>query len=315
MVRWSSLVAVALAAVGFFFAGSARAGTNCADLGTACNGAAIFAGSGTESCTLEASAQCMADCTPPNLQIACTGQLEAGCMGQCQATPPSVSCTGTCGGTCMANCSANPGNFSCEGSCTADCSGNCTSVCMGQCASQGSSTTCMGDCTAQCKASCGARCHGSCTGTPPSASCSAQCMASCNGECSVTPATLNCDVSCHAKGYVNCTSMLTGGCQANCMGKGALFCNGQFVNVNGSQLDNCANALECEFNIKVSGYANASGSCDGGTCSAQAAAGASASCDMSPNAPPISGGLMALGLAGLAAGVVRRRLRAASARR
>jgi hypothetical protein len=106
-------------------------------------------------------------------------------------------------------------------------------------------------------------------------------------------------------GYVNCTSMLSGGCQADCKAKGGLFCNGQFVNVNGSQLDNCANALECEFNIKVSGYANAS--CSGNQC--QAAAGASASCDMSPNAPPISGSLLALGLGGIAAGMVRRRIR------
>jgi hypothetical protein len=116
-------------------------------------------------------------------------------------------------------------------------------------------------------------------------------------------------VSCQAKGYVSCTSQLQGGCQADCSAKGGLFCNGQFVNVNGSQLDSCANALECEFNIMVSGYANGSAECDGGSCSAEASAGASASCDMSPNAPPISGGLLALGLGGVAAGIVRRRVR------
>jgi hypothetical protein len=135
-----------------------------------------------------------------------------------------------------------------------------------------------------------------------------QCNASCQGQCTAQ-ANLNCDVSCQANGYVNCTSMLTGGCQGDCMAKGGLFCNGQFVNVNGSQLDNCANALECEFNIMVSGYANGSASCDGGSCSAEGSAGASASCDMSPNTPPISGSLLALGVGGIAAGIVRRRVR------
>jgi hypothetical protein len=89
------------------------------------------------------------------------------------------------------------------------------------------------------------------------------------------------------------------------MGKGSLFCNGQFVNVNGSQLDSCVAALEAEFNIKVTGYANAN--CSGNQCNANA--GASASCDMSPNAPPLSGGLLALGLGSVAAGIVRRRIR------
>lgn len=112
-------------------------------------------------------------------------------------------------------------------------------------------------------------------------------------------------------GYLNCTSQLQGGCQADCSAKGGLFCNGQFVNVNGSQLDDCANALECAFNIKVSGYASGSASCDGGTCEASGQAGASASCDMSPNTPPLSGGLLALGLAGIGAGFVRRRRRRA----
>ncbi len=300
MVRWSSLVAVALAAVGVFFAGSAQA-----DVLSACNGAAIFQGSGTLNCTLETSGGCEAQCEPVNFQVACTGQLEASCMGQCTAMA-TASCNATCQGNCTGQCTAP--NFSCEGYCQGDCEGSCSGTCMGQCASSSNMATCMGDCTAQCKASCGARCTGSCQGNP--GGCTAECNASCSGDCTAQ-ANVNCDVSCQAMGYANCTSMLTGGCQAQCQTpKGALFCNGQFVNVDTSQLDNCINAIEAEFNIQVSGSASAG--CEGGTCSAEAQGKASASCDMSPSAPPISGALLALGLGGIAAGVVRRRIRRTS---
>jgi hypothetical protein len=297
MVRWSSLVAAALAAVGILFAGNARA-----DVLSACGGAVESAGN--VSCSVETMGGCTAQCTPVNFEVACSAQLEASCMGSCTGSA-TASCTGTCQGNCTGQCTANPGSFSCQGSCETDCEGSCSGTCSGQCMGSGNMADCMGQCSAQCKASCGTRCNAQCTGTPPSASCDAKCTASCQGSCTAQ-ANLNCDVSCQAKGYAGCTSSLQGGCQAQCTApSGAVFCNGQWINA--SDVQNCVNQIESLFNIQVSGSAMAG--CEGGTCSAEAQGKASASCDMSPNAPPISGGLLFLGVGGLAAGIVRRRIR------
>jgi hypothetical protein len=103
---------------------------------------------------------------------------------------------------------------------------------------------------------------------------------------------------------VSCTASLEGGCSAQCMGSGAIFCNGNFINA--SDLKSCEDQLSQLVHITVSG--SASSGCDGGTCSAAAQGQASASCDMAPSsAPPLSAGLIGIGLAASAAGVVRRR--------
>ena len=292
MGRWSSLLAAAFGAMITFAAGSARA-----DLFSDCGGA-VF--NGNESCTLIASADCMASCQPPNLELACSAQLEASCSGGCTATLPS--CQGSCMGTCMGSCSGNPGKFDCN----ADCSGSCEANCAGECMGNANSS----QCETECKASCGFHCDAQCKGGPPMASCSAACMASCQGSCS-GQANLACDVSCQAMGNASCTAKLQGGCQASCNAQTAFSCNGQFINA--TDANACANDLKNLFQITITGwsYAEASSGCDGGVCSAQAAAGAganaSAKCDVSPGAPPFSGGMLAIGLGGVIAGVVRRR--------
>jgi hypothetical protein len=142
------------------------------------------------------------------------------------------------------------------------------------------------------------------------AGCQGQCDLSCQGSCD-GQANVGCDIMCQAMGNASCTASLTAKCTGGCMAHTAIFCNGNFINATDAQ--SCVDDLKKLFNIEVSGYAEASSNCDGGTCSAQAAAGgqASASCDMAPSAPPLSGGLLALGLGGVIAGVVRRRVRAA----
>ena len=281
MVRWSSLVALVAGAVVTFAAGAARA-----DLLSACGGAVV---DGNEMCQVEAHADCTGQCTPVNLTVACSAMLEVGCMGNCTATLPS--CTGSCEASCMGSC--KPGNFSCEGDCSATCEGNCSSACSGN--------SNMEQCTAECKASCGGHCHASCTGSP--ADCMGACQASCQGSCT-GQANLMCDINCQAQGNANCTAMLTGGCQAQCNAGGAIFCNGNFINA--SDLQSCESQLESLLNIQVSGSASAG--CDGGGCEAEAQGQASASCDMAPgDAPPLSAGLLGIGLGATVIGVVRRR--------
>ncbi len=89
----------------------------------------------------------------------------------------------------------------------------------------------------------------------------------------------------------------------------AIFCDGNFINA--TDANACVDDLKKLFNIQVTGYASGSAGCDGGTCEAQGAAGGSVSCAMAAaNEPPLSGGLLGLGLGVTVLGVVRRRRRA-----
>src|SRR3984957_9574407 len=77
--------------------------------------------SGNESCTLETSGGCTADCTPGNFELQCSADLEASCSGMCNATI-NASCTSSCVSSCTGGCTS--GSFSCEGSCDTDCNGH-----------------------------------------------------------------------------------------------------------------------------------------------------------------------------------------------
>jgi len=133
------------------------------------------------------------------------------------------------------------------------------------------------------------------------------CQASCSGSCS-GQANVMCDINCQASLQAMCTAKLQANCTGGCMANTAIFCDGNFINA--TDANACVNDLKDIFHIMVSGWSYANAGCDGGTCTAAAGAGgqASASCDMAPsNAPPLSAGLIGIGLAASAAGVVRRR--------
>lgn len=250
----------------------------------------------TASCQLQTSGGCTASCTPINFTAQCSATVEAMCSGGCTGGV-DVSCTGSCTGSCMASCTGNPGGFNCQASCDADAMASCS----GQCASSNDMTTC----TAQCQASISARCNASCSVTPPMVDCMAGCQAACQGSCTAQ-SNLSCDLSCQAKLYAGCTSMLTGGCTANCMAPmGALFCNGQFVDVDQNALAACENELSSLINVQVSGEA----SCSGDECMAMAKG--SISCAVaSPGLVGTSVPLVGIGLAlAMAALVIARRRR------
>jgi hypothetical protein len=285
MSRWSSLVAVVAGALVTFAAGSARA-----DILSDCGGA-VF--NGNESCTVDASASCDVQCSVSNLELACSADFESMCSGGCTATLPS--CNTSCEASCMGSCQG--GNF--------DCNANCTGTCEGDCSSSCSSSSDQATCEAECKGSCQGRCTASCSGSPPS--CSGACQASCSGSCS-GQANAMCDINCQAKLQGMCTAMLQAKCTGGCQAHTAIFCDGNFINA--TDANACVDDLKKLFNIEVSGWAYATSGCDGGTCSASAGAGgqASASCDMAPgDGPPLSAGLLGIGLGAAVVGVVRRR--------
>lgn len=287
MSRVSMLLALVAGATVVLSAGSARA-----DIFSDCGGA-VF--NGNETCTADVSAGCDVACSAPNLQLACDAKLEASCMGGCSATLPS--CQANCEGGCSGKCSATTGSFDCSGDCNATCQGNCS----GACSSSNDQTTCTG----QCQASCAARCNVQCNATPPTAGCEGQCDLSCQGSCS-GQANASCDISCQAMGSVNCSAMLQETCTGGCMAHTAIFCDGNFIDA--TDADACVSDLKNLFNIDVTGYASASAGCDGGTCEAQASAGGSVSCAAAPaGEPPLSGGLLGVGLGVTLIGAVRRR--------
>ena len=94
-----------------------------------------------------------------------------------------------------------------------------------------------------------------------------------------------------------------GGCTAQCSAPmGALFCDGQYVDV-GGDIESCLTDLKNLLNINVEGSA----SCSGDTCMAQASA--STSCAAAPAGAPLSGGLAVVGLGAIGAAFARRRAR------
>jgi MYXO-CTERM domain-containing protein len=107
-------------------------------------------------------------------------------------------------------------------------------------------------------------------------------------------------------GSASCTASLQEKCTGGCNAHTSIFCNGNFINA--SDANACIQDLKNLFNIQVTGYAEASAGCDGGECTAQAAAGGSVSCDVAPgNTPAVSGGMLGVGLGAVAFGAARRR--------
>ncbi len=241
-------------------------------------------------CEMRVSGGCVASCQPLNFRVQCAADLYVGCNGQCNAQV-DAQCTAACQGSCEAQCDVNPGNFDCSASCRADCGGSCDA----SCAAAPDSARCR----ASCEATCGGECDARCEANPPEADCQAQCQGCCTGSCDAK-ANIDCQIDCQAKGFVSCETELQGGCEVACQKpEGALFCDGQFLDV-GDQIDQCVAQLESLLQIKVEGYARGDAQCNGGTCTAEAEAGVS--CAQSParsssSAAGILGAIAAFGLA------------------
>ena len=228
-----------------------------------CKNAELIAGG---SCTLEVSGGCETDCTPLKFVAACDGQC---------TVSASADCTGSCTASCETECTANPPSFDCATSCTTSCDAGC----MTSCTDSG--------CQAQCQASCSNRCSVQCTATPPSADCKTKCAASCDADCTVQ-ANASCSVMCSAS--------LQGGCTTQCQTpKGALFCDGQYVDAT-TTLDDCITYLGNQgFNVQVNATCDANGcAASVTTCSAGPAVGAAARDGLGVGA--IAGMMIGLGL-------------------
>lgn len=206
---------------------------------------------------------CDVQCTPINVTAACAARGQISCDAECKAkSPVTVECTGSCEADCNTRCNVNPGSLDCDADCSASCDGSCSAQCSGESEADGA----RGRCTASCRGNCSAQCTASCTGTRPTADCSGKCTASCRGRCTAE-VTNPCQIDCQSNLRVTCEADVQGGCRARCSNpKGALFCDGQFVDT-GNNLENCIDALRAELNIQVD--ASGSADCTGNTCTAE----------------------------------------------
>jgi MYXO-CTERM domain-containing protein len=266
----SQLFAAVLAAPLLLVASTANAAADRA----ACGNIELAAGG---SCEFLVEGGCTAECEPLNFTAACDGQ----CNGSIEA-----SCTAECSADCEAECTVNPGSFDCQGSCEVDCQGSCDA----QCSADADQASCSAYCQGCCKNSCSVKC----TAEPPSADCKAHCEASCSGSCQAK-ADFDCSYS--------CSSELTGGCTTKCEEpEGALFCNGQYVEV--TSLDDCIAYLKSTLDFQVD-Y-EASGHCDASGCEGEAEANASCSAAPAGSAPRDVGAIAAM-VMGIGLIVSRRR--------
>ena len=280
-MRPSHLLFASTALVGsLFFAENAFAGA----VQDACG---QFDFSAVGECHLDTSGGCDAKCTPVNVDVQCSAELYASCNGSCSASA-DVECTGSCDTSCEASCSGHA-DFDCNGNCQATCTGHCDAECEGNSDSAHCKAACEGNCSGSCEASCTA---------DASASCQAKCQGSCQGSCKAD-ANASCQIDCQAGGYAKCEADVSGGCKVACSEpKGALFCDGHYVDV--GDIDNCIAALATEIGIKVTGNAD----CSGNSCEASA----SASCDVSPvGSNGLGYGMVGLMATGLALSLTRRR--------
>lgn len=267
-MKLTSLLVPVLAVAPSFFAASSAFATPCGK----------FDFSAGIDCRIEVEGGCKADCTPL--------KFEAGCTGGCTAAS-SQTCVNDCGTQCVAQC--DPAHLDCFAGCHAECDQPTTDECN---AKQPGA-----DCVNIAKAQCDMHCKDSCQ-VPPS-TCQEHCTTCCTGGCT-TQVNFDCDYQCFAK--------LQGGCDVQCQDpKGALFCNGQYVNA--TDVEQCIAYLATQ-GIKVD--VSARGSLDCGLTGCKGS-GSAVGCTAAPSSDR-SLGATALGLSvmGLLVGLVaeRRRRRA-----
>lgn len=206
---------------------------------------------GDAECEVLVEGGCKAECEPFAFNASCAAEGSLECSGGCNIEA-EVECTGSCQASCEAECEVDPGAFDCR----ASCEGNCASNCQAQCAGSEDGAECRASCEATCSFECGAACDID----APQADCVAQCEGCCGGECRAE-INMGCQLDCQADFYVDCKADLQGGCEAQCEApEGALFCDGQFIEVSASAFDNCVAALQDILDIDVSFEAEASAS-------------------------------------------------------
>ncbi len=264
---------------------------------SACGDIDILAGA---QCEVVNSTACTTQCVATSFEKCCAAKLELSCNSTCNATA-EASCTESCGNDCTTTCTANPGSTTCDTSCTDTCQASCSASCT--------SSSTQTDCQASCGACCSDHCDTSCVTIPASSSCTTTCNASCAASCTAE-ANTSCQVKCQESSYDSCKSDYVDTCTTQCnQTGGALFCNGDYVDV-GDNLDDCVTAANGVLTtpVTISLTVQASATCSDGTCKTTETT--TTSCAASSAPAPRSPFLAISALVMLLAAGARRRLRA-----
>lgn len=262
----------------------------------ACGGVYLSVGA---ACEFVPKETCTTQCEDVAMETSCAARLYASCETECTATA-EVTCIETCTTDCTPTCTtqqASPEPPNARGLCMSSCQQDCNSDCAG--------ADKVGECRSSCAQTCGEICEKDCD-EDDAVTCAPTCDVACSGSCRAQ-ASSSCQVTCQSQQFTTCKTELVQRCEEECTTTGgALFCEGQFLNV--TDLQACADELRAELAIDVNVEINVE--CDSGTCEADSdgTAEVKGGCfsTVDPNGG-LGGTLLGLGIVGL--GLARRRRR------
>jgi hypothetical protein len=248
---------------------------------------------------------CTTRCEDVAMETSCAAKLYGGCEVECTATA-EVTCIETCGPSCAPTCEtqattpdAEPPNA--RGLCMSSCQQDCTDDCA--------DSPNQGECRSSCAHTCGDICEKRCD-EEPAVECEPTCTVACAGSCEAQ-ASSSCQVTCQAEQFTVCKTELVQHCEEECETTGgALYCDGQFLNV--TELQACADQLHAELAIDVSVEIDVEVECTSSECEVDSGGKAEGDAEggcfstIDPRGG-LGGTLMALGIVGLH--LVRRRRR------
>lgn len=202
----------------------------------ACGGVFL---SGDAHCEFVRDQDCETRCEVTSVETACVASLQSSCDSMCQASA-QTQCSQTCEPSCTEECS-KVDKPSSQGLCRSECADDCQAKCEG--------SDNHGRCMACCQQNCNVRCDDHCRSDDTAEVCETKCSPVCTDRC-VAEANSSCQIDCQTREFESCQTTTVETCQKDCHDTGgAIFCDGQFLNV--TNLKDCAAELASQLSIKV----------------------------------------------------------------
>lgn len=200
----------------------------------ACGGVFL---SGDAKCQFVRDKECQTHCETTSVETACVASLQTSCESECTASS-TTECTETCTPSCSEQCTTVEKQSS-QALCRSECAQDCSAKCDGQ----------GGHCEACCQQNCNVRCEDHCSANDTEEVCETKCSPVCEDSC-VAKASSQCQIECQTTQFESCQTTTVQTCETDCQDKGgAIFCDGQFLNV--TSLKDCAAQLAAELDIDV----------------------------------------------------------------
>jgi hypothetical protein len=193
-------------------------------------------------CEFKPIEACMTTCSTTSVEQVCSEKTYTMCSSGCTTTD-TTTCTKTHSDSCSKECDTISAKSSHE-VCVSECSDNCTSDAVSKKHFGGDSDKCSKGCAHDCNAQCD-----TCSSSDQTTDCTTKCMSVTENEC-LEEVNRECVLSCQTDNYTSCETDTVNTCTTSCHDKGgALFCDGQFLEV--SDLQACADQLASEFSFNI----------------------------------------------------------------